>query len=305
MDNTCRCLIACLIGIVLVLSLDSAAFGQRSVQQRCAPQAGTGFDPRAIALLAANVRAEPPQYSVLTGRWELGRQIGVLPANQCLEIWDRRIIGGVQIWYSVRYKETPLQIRRGWVWGGTQGVDEDVYFAGDTKPTHPQPSSRQSDELLGWLFGVTPAYAETSLPPQTGEGTNGPNYVVLPVLGLIRLSALSAFVLFVLMVTGMVAKAVWDKTETGGLWPDRTQIVRPMLISPIAFSTFWGTMYLQQGLVGLSLTGALYAFQIGFMWQHVLQGKLSEPGPARGAPAVTQDRPESREAQAGVAPKLG
>ena len=30
-------------------------------------------------------------------------------------------------------------------------------------------------------------------------------------------------------------------------------------------------MYVQQGSGGLSLTMALYAFQIGFMWQHVLE----------------------------------
>jgi hypothetical protein len=76
------------------------------------------------------------------------------------------------------------------------------------------------------------------------------------------------------MVLGMLAKAVWDETERGKLLPRRTNIVRPLLISPIAFSAFWGALQLQQGGAGFSVPAALYAFQIGFMWQHVLEKKL-------------------------------
>ena len=52
------------------------------------------------------------------------------------------------------------------------------------------------------------------------------------------------------------------------------KMFRPFLVSPIAFSAFWGPMYAQQNGGGLSLTMALYAFQIGFMWQHVLEKKV-------------------------------
>jgi hypothetical protein len=74
----------------------------------------------------------------------------------------------------------------------------------------------------------------------------------------------------------MVAKAIWDQTERGALIPSSVQLVRPVLISPIAFSTFSGAMYLQHEVVGLSLTAMLFAFQIGFMWQHVLEKKVEQ-----------------------------
>lgn len=88
------------------------------------------------------------------------------------------------------------------------------------------------------------------------------------------MATISAMVLFVIMLSGMIAKAVWDQIgKDGKLWPPREKIVQPFLISPIAFSAFWGPMYVQQGGGGLSLTMALYSFQIGFMWQHVLEKK--------------------------------
>ena len=75
------------------------------------------------------------------------------------------------------------------------------------------------------------------------------------------------------MVAGMFAKTIWDQTQTGEslVLPSFVKVIRPLLISPIAFSAFWGPMYVQQGVKGLNLTLALYAFQIGFMWQHVLE----------------------------------
>ncbi|MFN3681103.1 MAG: hypothetical protein ACK4VP_03550 [Nitrospira sp.] len=88
-------------------------------------------------------------------------------------------------------------------------------------------------------------------------------------------STISTLVLFVVMLGGMGAKAIWD--ETGGdqgRWPTWNKLFRPFLVSPIAFAAFWGPMYVQQDGRGLSLTMALYAFQIWFMWQHVLEKKV-------------------------------
>lgn len=97
-------------------------------------------------------------------------------------------------------------------------------------------------------------------------------YVKVPLLGWdIRTSVFSAIVLFLVMAIGMVAKAFRDQTESGSVVPPFVKLLRPFLISPIAFSAFWTPMYIQQGGSGVSFTMALYAFQIGFMWEHVLE----------------------------------
>jgi len=69
---------------------------------------------------------------------------------------------------------------------------------------------------------------------------------------------------------------IYDAADDDDVIPSSVQLVRPVLISPIAFSTFSGAMYLQNQVIGLSLTAMLFAFQIGFMWQHVLEKKVSE-----------------------------
>jgi hypothetical protein len=96
------------------------------------------------------------------------------------------------------------------------------------------------------------------------------------VIGLtIKYSTLSTILLYFAMVIGMIAKAMWDQTEEGGrIFPPAAIILKPILISPITFSAFWGPLYVQQGNAGISLTSALYAFQIGFMWQHVLERRF-------------------------------
>ncbi|MFO0730791.1 MAG: hypothetical protein U0361_07320 [Nitrospiraceae bacterium] len=100
----------------------------------------------------------------------------------------------------------------------------------------------------------------------------------VPVLGIhASVGTISAIVLFVIAGPGHDRQAVWDQIDIDGkLQPSKSKIIRPLLVSPIAFSAFWGPMYLQQGGGGLSLTMALYAFQIGFMWQHVLEKKVGD-----------------------------
>lgn len=135
---------------------------------------------------------------------------------------------------------------------------------------------------------IATAYAQGDVlpPPAMAPGagqiamakppTGGTEYLVeLPLVGWqVAVGSVSALVLFVTMLLGMLAKAIWDETGGGrGRWPSMNKMFRPFLVSPIAFSAFWGPMYLQQGGAGLSLTMALYAFQIGFMWQHVLEKK--------------------------------
>ena len=100
-------------------------------------------------------------------------------------------------------------------------------------------------------------------------------YIEIPLLGLaISIEVLSGVLLYIVMIAGMLAKTIWDQTEQGKLKPNLQKIIRPLLVSPITFSAFWGPMYLQQDGVGISMTSMLYAFQIGFMWQYVLERKL-------------------------------
>jgi hypothetical protein len=177
------------------------------------------------------------------------------------------------------------------VWAGTKNKDEGSYIGGDITP---QMSSRpplgDNPARALSLFFVPSAFAQgdtlpppATIPDDVGHLLPKPraaeelDYLVeLPLLGgTVNYSTVSAMVLFVAMLAGMVAKAVWD--ETGGEkgnWPAWNKMFRPFLVSPIAFSAFWGPMYAQQDGGGLSLTMALYAFQIGFMWQHVLEKKV-------------------------------
>lgn len=254
-----------------------------------------GFTPRAYSLSSMYVRAQVPEYSLLKGQWLLGQAVDTVPSGTCLDILEKKMIGVVQIWYSVQYRKGGQgQILRGWVWGGTQDVDDQRYIAGDRRPKAERPGEQGAVEGQDWKSAWNPfasiAYAQADVPPPTAgepgerEATLPPpvqadtsaSLVVIPFTNwAVSLASASAVVLFLVMVAGMVAKAVWDQTETGkGLLPSRDKIVRPFLVSPIAFSAFWGPMYVQQGSGGLSLTMALYAFQIGFMWQHVLEKRL-------------------------------
>lgn len=253
------------------------------------PQAN--FIPRAYTLTSVYVRTKAPEYSFVRGQWVLGEVQGILPPRTCLHVLKREEVGVIQIWYWIRYLDSAKQLRTGWVWAGTKDKDEGNYIGGDTAPNISilRPSGGERPSLLASFF-VSPAWAQgDALPPSdaVSDGVAFPlprprvaadlDYLVeLPLVGwTVNYSTMSALVLFVVMLSGMVAKAVWD--ETGGAqgrWPTWNKLVRPFLVSPIAFSAFWGPMYAQQDGGGLSLTMALYAFQIGFMWQHVLEKKV-------------------------------
>ena len=73
------------------------------------------------------------------------------------------------------------------------------------------------------------------------------------------------------MVLGMLAKAVWDRTEEGKIWPGAPNIVRPLVVSPVVFSIFGGMSYIEELNLNMSISTLIYAFQIGFMWQHVFR----------------------------------
>lgn len=249
------------------------------------------FNPRAHTLTSMYVRDKAPEYSFVRGQWILGEAQGILAPGTCLHVLKREEVGVIQVWYWVRYQDSTRQIRAGWVWGGTKDKDEGSYIGGDTAPMKKSHFLNEETWFANVLAVVIPAvYAQSdALPPPTASSpsipsemliteppTAGMEYLVeIPIVGWrISVGSLSAIVLFVVMLCGMVAKAIWDETgvDKGG-WPSVNKMFRPFLVSPIAFSAFWGPMYIQQGGVGLSLTMTLYAFQIGFMWQHVLEKK--------------------------------
>lgn len=288
--------VSCLfLSLALLLADSVGAARPETVVPDCAkldnPQAN--FAPRAYTLTSIYVRNKMPEYSFVRGQWVLGDVQGVLPPRTCLQVLKREEVGVIQIWYWVRYLDSGKQLRTGWVWAGTKGKDEGNYIGGETTPSMTG-FERQDGEPHSFfaLFLESSAWAqsdtipqpdivadELALPSPRPRPAEDLDYLVeLPGVGwTVNYSTVSAIVLFVVMLSGMVAKAIWD--ETGGepvQWPAWNKLLRPFLVSPIAFSAFWGPMYVQQGGGGLSLTMALYAFQIGFMWQHVLEKKVGK-----------------------------
>lgn len=285
MERSCRqSLILVAICFFCILYVSLAHGAALSVENKCKNEAkpNLGFEPKAFTLTAVNVRDRQPYYSLIKGQWVLGQIIDTLPANTCISIQKKEDIGVYQIWYLIKYRKDSKRDNKvfsGWVWGGTSDVDDTRYIGGDTTPTKQGPLMMEPPkEPAGFSF-TNIAYAQADIPPVNTVSSDymvsSDYYVSLPLIGWpISFSILSAILLFTFMTVGMFAKAVWDQTEGGALYPPLVKIIRPLLISPIAFSSFWGTMYLQQGSAGFSITSALYAFQIGFMWQHVLEKKL-------------------------------
>ena len=253
---------------------------------------GLNFFPKAFTLTSVSVRAQIPDYSLLKGKWILGQLVDTLPSNTCLAIIEKKEVGVIQIWYLVKYLKDG-NLKSGWVWGGTKDVDDTKYIGGDKNPERKESKNSNfkvpSEMYSSGLF-TNIVHAQADSPPgdsasQVGTSLAAPGvrderaveyYVKVPLLGwAISVAVFSAVVLFLAMVIGMFAKAFWDQTESGSILPSFVRILRPLLISPIAFSAFWTPMYIQQGGTGVSLTMALYAFQIGFMWQHVLEKKVS------------------------------
>jgi len=254
--------------------------------------ANLNFLPKAFTLASVNVRGQIPEYSILKGQYILGQLLDTLSPNTCLAILEKQEIGVIQIWYLVKYKKDG-EIKSGWIWGGTKDVDEERYIGGDKTPERRKDQRsflRALSELRSLNLFTSQAHAQTDpidKPSQDGKTGSGivtkeekavEYYWMIPILNLqMSVNTLSAILLFIAMVVGMFAKAVWDQPEgSNKLFPPREKIIRPFLISPIAFSAFWGPMYVQQGSAGISLTMILYAFQIGFMWQHVLEARLKK-----------------------------
>lgn len=284
--------------VVLILSFfpkSGQTQDKPQIPQKCLKEAKKNleFIPKAITRTSLNVRGQLPEYSILKGQWILGQTIDTLSPNTCIAIVERKDVGVIQIWYRVKYLKNN-QVRSGWVWGGTKDVDDTQYIGGDKTPEISGEQQGLSPHPLGITsmaslnFFSSAAYAQADFIPDSGgqaaEGGAGISrldekvvdyYVRVPLLGFVlSISTISAIILFAAMVVGMFAKAIWDQTEGGLIIPPLVKVVRPFLISPIAFSAFWGPMYLQQGSAGISLTAVLYAFQIGFMWQHILEKRL-------------------------------
>lgn len=284
--------------ILLAIHLTAiTVLGQSKVQPKtlpkCTQNPGLGFFPKAFTLTSVNVRTQIPEYSLLRGKWILSECIDTLAQNTCIAIVERKEVGVIQIWYLVKYLRDG-ELRSGWVWGGTKDVDETQYIGGDKTPEKKENKSSlflNPSEMPPSILFANVAHAQTDFPPsnrvskqvatsQCPPGVTDEKaveyYVKIPFLGwTIRVGVLSAVALFLVMVIGMLAKAFWDQTEMGTVIPPLAKILRPLLISPIAFSAFWTPMYIQQGGAGVSFTMALYAFQIGFMWQHVLEKKAT------------------------------
>jgi len=292
----CLVLPALLLTPIRVFAQAAPGNAPAEAPKKCKDQADPklGFVPRAITLTPINVRTAFPEYSFVKGRWVFGGVVEVLPPETCLAILDRQDVGVIQIWYLVRYKDRSGQMKSGWVWGGTIEKDENAYIGGD-RTVPPKKSSLPQEAAGGvWAFLIGTAHAASAAPPaepgsQEATADKTQEFLVFKIPGLafpVTSTQFSAFCLFGLMVVGMMFKAMWDETERGKVWPSRVQVVRPLLISPIAFSAFWGTMYIQTESPGLSLTMALYAFQIGFMWQHVLEKRIeAEKHKNTGKPA--------------------
>ena len=280
-----------------IFSLSIESQGQSPTPDQCTNKAdmSKGFKPTAITLKPLNVRSYFPEYSILKGKWVFGRIIHVLQPNTCIAIIEKRMVGVIQIWYLINYQSNAdNSIKTGWVWGGTRNVDEDRYIGGDKRTpaekVHGRCSEgkRQAKSFTFHIIGLAYAQADHIPSPSVIENGNenfnareggGVYLVKVPLIGLtINVAKLSAFLLYLTMVLGMAAKTVWDQTDEGSILPPAAKIVKPILISPIAFSAFWGPMYVQQGSAGVSLTTALYAFQIGFMWQHVLERRIGVKG---------------------------
>lgn len=288
MERSCRqLLVPVAICFFCVLYVSLAHGAASSLETKCNKEArpDLGFEPKAFTLTAVNVRDRQPEYSIIKGKWVLGQIIDTLPSSTCITVQKKENIGVFQIWYLIKYRKEikrDSKVLSGWVWGGTIGVDDRRYIGGDTTPPRQQGTRlmiEPPEEPAGFSF-VNIAYAQADISPVDMGGSEylvgGADYYVrIPLVGWpVNFSILSAVLLFSFMTVGMFAKAVWDQTEGGKLNPPLVKIIRPLLISPIAFSSFWGTMYLQQGSAGFSITSALYAFQIGFMWQHVLEKRL-------------------------------
>lgn len=269
-----------------VFAAGSPGTAPPQVPKKCNDQADPklGFIPRAITLTPLNVRTAFPEYSFVKGRWVFGGVVEVLPPETCLAILDRQDVGVIQIWYLVRYKDSKSgQTKTGWVWGGTIGKDENAYIGGDR--TVPPKKSALPDGASGgvWAFLIGTAHAAAATPPAepgsleaTADKTQ--EFLVFRIPGLafpVTSTQFSAFCLFGLMVVGMMFKAMWDETERGKVWPGGVQVVRPLLISPIAFSAFWGTMYIQTDSPGLSLTMRSTPSRLGSCgstsWRNVLR----------------------------------
>jgi len=294
MKRTTKILSLAIILLALHLCIPMAR-GQTVPETKIPPKckkeadASSNFAPKAITLTSVNVRGQMPEYSITRGQYVMGQLLDTLPPDTCLAILEKQEIGVIQIWYLVKYKMDG-KIKSGWVWGGTKDVDEDRYIGGDKTPERQKDKRsflKNLSEIHSLILFANLAHAQTDpvgrniSDVQTSVGTVPRDekpveyYWKIPVLDWpMSVSAASAVFLFIAMLVGMFAKAVWDQPEGGKIIPPLVKIVRPFLISPIAFSAFWGPMYLQQGNAGISLTMALYAFQIGFMWQHVLEKKL-------------------------------
>lgn len=296
--NALRKLALIILLVMLILSIfpiSGQAQDKPQTPTKCVKETkkGLGFIPKAITFTSLNIRGQLPEYSLLKGQWILGQPVGTLSPNTCIAIVERKDVGIIQIWYLVKYLKDG-QMRSGWVWGGTKDVDDTQYIGGDKTPERsgeqqgasPQPRGTTSTASLNIFSSV--AYAQADFMPDSGghaveegAGISGFDekvvdyYVKVPLLGFtLSISTVSAIILFITMVVGMFAKAIWDQTEGGRIMPPLVKIIRPFLISPIAFSAFWGPMYLQQGSARISLTAAIYAFQIGFMWQHILEKRF-------------------------------
>ena len=91
-----------LVWVILLLGLFPAHTypqTEATVPAKCKKETNPklGFLPRAITLTAVNVRTQMPEYSLLKERWILGQPLDVLPANTCLEILDKKVVGVIQI----------------------------------------------------------------------------------------------------------------------------------------------------------------------------------------------------------------
>jgi len=281
-----------LLAMVLIIVNMSILIAQAQTRTdlKCKHNPSLGFFPKAFTLVSVNVRAQIPEYSLLKGQWIQGERVDILSPNTCLAILERKMVGVIQIWYRVKYQKEG-RIRTGWVWGGTKDVDDTQYIGGDKTPEkqgEEQSLFKTPLRIPSLSLFANLAHAQTdrtAIVSREGQTSFGPvakdekvdEYLwKVPILNwTMNSSAASAIFLFMAMVVGMFAKALWDQTEAGSIIPPLAKVLRPFLISPIAFSAFWGPMYIQQGSGGISLTMALYAFQIGFMWQHVLEKRLA------------------------------
>ena len=95
---------------------------------------------------------------------------------------------------------------------------------------------------------------------------------------LLSIQVVSAILLYLALILGMIARVIFDQTRNGRkLTIKAWKILHPLMASPVVFLAFLGILYIPGKSVGINITTALLAFQIGFTWEKLFEKKREYP----------------------------